>query len=343
MCSSNDTQNNQPLAPKAVALLSGGLDSALAVHMVKSQGVEVVAVHFASFFSAREIDSQDSTVSKIARQLDVELISLEKGDDFLDLIKNPRFGYGKNLNPCIDCRIYTLKMSKTIMEEIGASFIVTGEVVGQRPMSQRGHTMRMIEKQAGCQGILVRPLSAKLLSPSLPETTGLLDREKLLDIAGRGRKTQLRLADEIRLEGYQTPAGGCLLTDKGFSTRLRDLLDDGGQITRQDLDLLAMGRHIRIRSGLKTIVGRKQAENEYISDRSSGRFLFFPRDFPGPVALAQGRPSQDERMLIGSIIRRYAKPAVRREQIVMRDPECGDSILRVQDVASEDWIAAHLI
>lgn len=328
---------------KAVALLSGGLDSALAIYLVKRQGVYVTAVHFTSFFSPVGSSNEDSPVRSLARQLDIPVVQMTKEKDFLDLIRNPKFGLGKNLNPCIDCRIYTFRRAKTLMEEIGASFIVTGEVVGQRPMSQRKDTIRLIEKQADCTGIVVRPLSAKVLAPSLPETVGVLDRTQLLDITGRGRKVQTRLAEEIGLRGYSPPAGGCLLTDPIFSRRLGAVLEDARDPLPEELEMLRVGRHIRFRSGLRVVVSRNETENQRLESLSAAGSLYFPVGFPGPTALAIGVPDPEEEVLIGALVRRYTKASSRRETIGVQRPGSPERFLSVSAVADDEWIAAHMI
>ncbi|MBI4966070.1 MAG: hypothetical protein HY913_22515 [Desulfomonile tiedjei] len=331
------------LNSKAVGLLSGGLDSALAIYLMKRQGIDVTALHFPSFFSPLDPTSEDSPVKVLSRQLGVPLVVIPKGKDFIDLIRNPRYGHGKNLNPCIDCRIYTFIKAREFMKEIGATFMVTGEVVGQRPMSQRRDAMRLIDKQSACLGIVLRPLSAKVLPPTQPEMNGIVDREQLLEVAGRGRKVQLRMASELGLVGYSPPAGGCLLTEKVFSRRLRDLLDEKEEVTPEDLELLRVGRHIKLRSGLKIVVGRNDAENKRLQNLERAGVMFAPLDFPGPLVLAVGRPELSEATVIGSIIRRYAKELSRGEWIVMRDPAGEEHRIRVTQVASEDWIAANIL
>lgn len=328
---------------RAVALISGGLDSALAIYLVKKQRIEVTGLHFTSFFSAVDPRREDSPIAVTARQLNIPVLYRAKGDDFIEILRNPRYGYGKNLNPCIDCRIYTLAKAKTVMREIGASFIVTGEVVGQRPMSQRRDTIRLIEKQAGCDGIVVRPLSGKILPPTLPEQAGVIDRDGLLDVAGRGRKVQLSLARELGLTGYSPPAGGCLLTDQNFARRLKDLLDDRENLSPEDLALLAVGRHIRLRPGLKIVVGRREEENSRLEELASAGTLFHPLNFPGPHVLAQGRPEPLEERFIGSIIRRYSREADRGEWIAIRNYPDDERRIRVTEVAEDDWIAERMI
>lgn len=331
------------LGRKALALISGGLDSALAVYLVKRQDIHVTGIHFTSFFSPMNPEREDSPVRVTARQLGIPVIFKPKGADFLDIIRNPRYGHGKNLNPCIDCRIYTFVKAKEVMAEIGAAFLVTGEVVGQRPMSQRRDAIRLIEKRAGCDGIVLRPLSARLLSPTLPETSGIVNRQELMDVAGRGRKVQFRMAEEIGLTGYSPPAGGCLLTDRGFSNRLRDLLDDGEEVSPSLLKLLGIGRHLRLRPGLKLMVGRRHEENERLEEFGELGVLFSPLDFPGPVVLAIGKPNPEEEILIGGIIRRYARESARGELIGVRGPDSGARRIRVREVAEETWIAAHMV
>jgi tRNA-uridine 2-sulfurtransferase len=328
---------------KAVALFSGGLDSVLAVHLIKRQGIDVTAVHFTSFFSLGDPEAEDSPVLVTSRQLDVPVVFIPRGPDFLDLLRNPRYGYGKNVNPCIDCRIHSLSKARQYMEQIGATFLITGEVVGQRPMSQRRHTLRLIEKQANCKGIVVRPLSAKVLPPTGPEEAGIIDRQDLLNVAGRGRKIQLALADELGLTGYSAPAGGCLLTDKNFSRRVRDLLKDSDNFSTRDFQILKIGRHYRIRPGLKVAVGRSESENDKLEAFCEGNILFFPDDFPGPLVLVFGRPTPDEIKLIGGLVRRHAKRVYWRENVRMNDPETGTQIVQSGDVPSEEWLAEHLI
>jgi hypothetical protein len=328
---------------RAVALLSGGLDSALAVHLVKRQGIEVTGLHFTSFFAPADPDQEDSPVNATARCLGVDVVYKRRGEDFNEILRNPRYGFGKNLNPCIDCRIYSLIKARDFLAEIGASFLVTGEVVGQRPMSQRRDAIRLIEKRAGCDGIVLRPLSAKVLPPTRPELEGIVIREELFDITGRGRKVQIALAEEIGLTGYSSPAGGCLLTDGNFSDRLRDLMDHGAELTQDELESLTVGRHLRLRPGLKVVVGRKHAENERLEEIAKSGLLFFPIGFPGPAALALGNPDAEEEKIIGSIILRYAKKASGGQLIGIRGPSIEERAVRVDGPADEDWIADLII
>ncbi|MFQ5354411.1 MAG: hypothetical protein ACE5DR_05640, partial [Thermodesulfobacteriota bacterium] len=250
---------------KAVALLSGGLDSTLAVKMIIDQGIEVHALNFTSAFctcttSARKAGGCKSESRRVAEEFGIPIKVMVKGDDYMDIVRAPAHGYGKGMNPCVDCRIYMFKAAKKYMEEIGASFILTGEVLGQRPMSQRRDTMRIIERDSGLTGLILRPLCAGHLEPTIAEKEGLVDRKKLLSVAGRGRRPQMDLAEELGVNDYPCPSGGCLLTDQVFSKKVRDLVDNKEDIKSRDLQLLRTGRHFRY-EGFKIVVGRDEADN----------------------------------------------------------------------------------
>ena len=240
---------------KAITLLSGGLDSTLASKMVMDQGVELEAVNFLTVFCTCTHRGESCLASqKAVNRLGIPLRVFNVSDEYLDVVKHPKHGYGSHMNPCIDCRIFMLKKTQAYMKEIGASFIVTGEVLGQRPMSQRRDAMRLIEKEAELDGFILRPLSAKLLPATVPEKEGWVSREKLLDIQGRSRKPQMRLADHFGIQDYPCPAGGCLLTDPGFSMRLRDLALHEPDFSLNDVHLLKTGRHFRLSPKGKLIV-----------------------------------------------------------------------------------------
>ncbi|MCX7771062.1 MAG: hypothetical protein N2202_08285, partial [Proteobacteria bacterium] len=274
---------------KAIGLLSGGLDSTLAIKLVKDQGIDVIALNFTSpFCTCTSKNSGCSSAVKSAKDLGIPLRVVSKGLDYFKIVENPKFGYGSNMNPCIDCRVYIFKKAKEIMEQEGASFLISGEVVGQRPMSQKRHTLRLIEKEAGVEDILLRPLSAKLLPPTLPERMGWVDREKLLAISGRGRGEQIRIAKESSID-YPCPAGGCLLTDKFIANRVRDLFKFKKEYTLEDIKLLKIGRHIRVSEDLKVIVGRDESEciklqNAFNPDRDLIIYCVEPK---GPALLVK--------------------------------------------------------
>ncbi len=298
---------------KAVALISGGLDSVLAAKVVIEQGFEVIGLFFTSAFSKSYGREGETPAAKVSKAIGIDLRVMDMGQDYIDLVRNPAHGYGKHINPCIDCKIFMLKRAKTVMQEVNAPVVITGEVLGQRPMSQRRDTLNVIERDANMKGLILRPLSAALLPPTRAEQDGLIHREKLLGISGRSRAVQLQLAERYGITGYSTPAGGCLLTDKNFSEKLRDLFDDKQAVTPSDIRLLTVGRHYRLDSGIKVVLGRDNSENTLLlSLAQDGYHLFTPAGFPGPVALLSGTPTQDIKQTIGRLIITYSKQVTGR-------------------------------
>lgn len=295
---------------KAISLISGGLDSTLATKVVMDQGVEVVAANFVSPFCRCDRKSKGCRheAKFVADELDIPLKIMNATREFLEILKSPKHGYGSHMNPCLDCRILMLKKTRELMEELGASFLITGEVLGQRPMSQRRDAMRLIEKEAGVLGLVLRPLSAKLLEPTIPEERGWVDREKLLSISGRGRKEQFKLASDFNIKDYPCPAGGCLLTDPAFSKRVKDLIKND-ELTLEDIQLLNHGRHFRLSDHNKVIVGRNEHDNERLFSlkKDSDIFLMPQADVSGPSALGRGEGFSDPGMvrLAASIAGRY--------------------------------------
>ncbi len=293
---------------KAVALLSGGLDSSLAIKLIQQQGVEVIGLHFVSIFCEDvERATESGPAALAAKLLGIEAVMMDSSEVMLALVKNPLHGYGKNLNPCIDCRIAMLRRAAKYMKEIGADFIITGEVSGQRPMSQRRNTMRMIDKKAGVVGLVVRPLCAKIIEPSLAEKNGLIDRQRLLDISGRSRKRQMALAEEFGLVEYPGPAGGCLLTQENFALKVRDLLDHGDP-DAGDIRLLLAGRHYRLDENTKAIIGRNQADNaRLLSFAARGDTILDTISTPGPITVMRGEPSERNVEIAARLTARYSK------------------------------------
>jgi tRNA U34 2-thiouridine synthase MnmA/TrmU len=269
---------------KAIGLLSGGLDSMLATRIVLDQGIEVLGVAFVTPFFGPE-KSQ-----RAALELGVPLRVLDITSDHWSMLKNPRHGHGKGMNPCIDCHALMLRRAGDLLEETGADFLFTGEVLGQRPFSQTLRALEIVERESGYRGRILRPLSARLLKETSLEQAGLVDRDRLLDIEGRSRKRQMALAEESGIRNYPSPAGGCLLTDPIFSRRLKDLLENHPSASIREVELLKVGRHFRPRSELKFIVGRNKKENEFLEK------WILPEDgwarvqgHPGPLLLALGR------------------------------------------------------
>ena len=281
---------------KCVALLSGGLDSTLAILLVKKLGVEVTALTFLTHFGCDISDSSSCSKNPFptAEKFGFKVKLSHLADKFIEIVKNPKFGHGRNMNPCIDCRILMLREAGEFMKLTGADLIVTGEVLGQRPMSQRKETFPLIDREAGLKGLVLRPLSAKLLPPTLAEERGLIDRQMLMDISGRGRKPQMKLAEEFGLTDYPNPAGGCLLTEPNYSWRLKELLQNNPDPSIRELNLLRAGRHFRL-GPAKIIAGRNEAENNLIESLAApGEPLLKARDCGSPVVLVTGGiPAED--------------------------------------------------
>ncbi|RQD75994.1 MAG: DUF814 domain-containing protein [Candidatus Syntrophonatronum acetioxidans] len=317
---------------KAVALFSGGLDSQLAVLLVRDQGVEVLGITFATPFFTPE------TAVKAARDLDVPLEIVDITEEHLEIVKNPRHGYGKNLNPCIDCHALMVKKAGEYMEKTGAHFIITGEVLGERPMSQNFKALRVVEKESGFEGLVLRPLSARLLPPTLPEEKGWIDREKLENIQGRSRKPQMALAEKYGLKEYPSPAGGCLLTVESFSNKLKDLIQHQEKASYSDLELLKIGRHFRLGEKVKIIVGRDHQENQKIFDLAEkGDFLLKASSIPGPTTLLRGEVKEEQLGLAASITARYSDASAPRVAVEIKEVTRDDEKeIRVNPLEDEE-------
>lgn len=295
------------MARKCIVLLSGGLDSMLAIRIMQEQGIEVEALNFKTIFTC----CQDQA-GQTARDLGVRLTVVGQEDDYLDLLKKPKFGMGKGANPCVDCRIYMFDKGKVFMDEIGADFIVSGEVVGQRPMSQKRRDLDTISYHSDLEDLLLRPLSAKLLAPTLPEREGWVDREQLYDFQGRSRKGLIELAHKYDLKDIPTPSTGCSLTEPRFSKKVFDLIDAPVESRRWDFEVLKIGRHFRFDERTKVIVGRDQSENDrllYMHElpESSSTAAFFPENFCGPRALLIGTPTDEALRFVGGLLLRYSR------------------------------------
>lgn len=303
------TKSKSKIKVKALILLSGGLDSTLAAHLIRQQAVELVGLNFTSPFCLckRGEGCSSHGVGTVAAQLGIKLETIDKTKEMLECVKRPKYGYGSNMNPCIDCRVIMLKKAKEHMQKCGASFVITGEVLGQRPMSQRRQIFGLIEKASGLEGLILRPLCAKSLPQTLPEEKGWVDRGSLLSIVGRSRKEQMRLALHFGVNDYPCPAGGCLLTDPNFAKRIRDLLRYNPQFSLNDVLLLKLGRHLRISDECKLIVGRNEKENSSLLNLALNTDLIFlpPEEIAGPTALGRGKFREQDRSLASSIVSRY--------------------------------------
>ncbi len=277
---------------KAIALISGGLDSTLAAKLIKDLGIELVALNFKTPFCLCDRKSASGCTNHsraVAESLGIAYKTVNATDEFLKIIPHPKHGYGSNMNPCIDCRILKFRKAKEFMQEIGAAFIITGEVLGQRPMSQHRKALEIIDKESGLEGLVLRPLSAKLFNETIPEKNGWVDRDKLLDFNGRSRKPQIELAEVFNIKDYPCPAGGCLLTDPEFSKRLKDLIKHS-ELNINNVELLKIGRHFRISEQAKLVVGRNELENNRLADLAKEPDYIFmpPEDIAGPTVLGRG-------------------------------------------------------
>lgn len=304
---------------KAVGMLSGGLDSTLAAKLLQMQGIEVLALNLYTGFCVTETKRRNGTYKpeqykpnealKAGADIEVpvEIVDIA-AEGYFDVIKNPKHGRGTNMNPCIDCRSFMFRRAKQYMLEVGADFVFTGEVLGQRPMSQHREAMKIIERESGLVGMLLRPLSAKLMEPTLAELDGRVDREKLLAFNGRSRRPQIELAQQLGILEWLQPAGGCCyLTDENYSRKFRDLYthDPDRDISKRDITLLAIGRHFRLRPDVKFIVGRNEGENRALVQERGDDLLLTTEPLPGPATLVQGPATEEEIKLIAAVTARY--------------------------------------
>ena len=312
---------------KAIGMISGGLDSTIATKLIAGMGIEVHGVNFSTGFCLTDHhramakhapepieDSRRLRNEALRAGADVKVPVqvVDIAEEYLQtVVIDPKYGRGQGMNPCIDCRIFMLQKAKAMMEELGAHFVFTGEVLGQRPMSQHMQAMKTIEDQAGLKGLLLRPLSAKFLDPTIPEEMGWVDREQLLDIQGRGRKTQMALADAYGIDDYPQPAGGCcFLPDPNFAERLRDVFDhteDRSSLTREELILLKVGRHFRFPGGIKVVVGRDASENAFLEGFMDARWSIRVTDFGSPLTLVDLDADEDTLQKAAALTARYSQ------------------------------------
>lgn len=298
--------------PRAVALFSGGLDSMLSLRIMQRQGFEVDALSIRTLYSCCR-----ATAAQTAVALGARLTVLSVGDDYLEVIRNPSYGYGRGVNPCVDCRVYMCRMAKRLMEDVGACVVVTGEIAGQRPMSQKKHQLEIIARRSGLESRLLRPLSARLLPPTAVELEGLVDRRSLYAFSGRGRRPLIELAERLGIgragiRELPSPSTGCALTESSFAPRVRDLMQHHPRAGRWDFELLSYGRHFRFDGQTKIVVGRDAAENaslELLAGREDAPQLvrLVPERFRGPVALVVGPENPAALEFAGALILRYTR------------------------------------
>ncbi len=329
---------------KGIGLISGGLDSMLAAQLLMRQGIQVEGLFINTGFCMTEhrrkmLDQNTPKeavrhdASEVAKTLDFPLRIINIADKYWDIVLHPKHGYGKNVNPCIDCRIEMLRVAKKVMEEENADFVFTGEVLGQRPMTQHRPTMKLTEQEAGLEGLLLRPMSAQLLPPTVVEKDGRVDRDRLLNLHGRSRKTQIRLAEEWELQDYAQPAGGCcFLIDESYGRKLNDLFKykGKGNFGREEVLLLNTGRHIRLSPETKLICSRNESESNYFMRFMGDHISFEALDYAGSIGIADGNYSEADIVLAAGIVARYGKGR-NQEKVAVVMKQNGD-VLRTVEV-----------
>jgi len=292
----------------AVALISSGLDSILAAQIISNQEIDVRGVLFYFSFDNLYIKIKQGELDNVFNSLHIPVDYIDLTEQMVGLLQSdPIHGFGSGINPCIDCHSMMLKRADEVRKKIKADFLITGDVVGQRPMSQKEPVLRHIEKAADVKGLVLRPLSARLLEESIPEKKGWVDRKKLYGITGRSRKEQFKLAEQLGIKKYETPAGGCILTDPEFSKRVKIFRKKRGKenLTAQDLILMRYGRHFWIKDTIQVVTGRNESENEMLQSFTGQRWVFEAVDIPGPLVLASGIKEQEDIEQVGKIVSRY--------------------------------------
>ena len=315
---------------KALALFSGGLDSILSVCIMREQGIKVEGVCFTSlFFDAGK-------AQRASQHLKLPLTIIDITQELLSLIKSPPHGFGKGANPCIDCHILMIKTAGSLMKKKGANFLISGEVVGERPKSQSRKALKIVDEESGWGDYILRPLTAKNLPPTIPEKEGWVKREKLLGIKGRSRKIQLELARNLGIKYFPTPAGGCLLTDPNFSRRVKYIISTG-KINQNEMELLKIGRHFHLNHGARVIIGRNKKENFKIKELSMpGDFIIIVEKYPGPMALFRGIFSYELIYKAASITARYSDAPKNKKVQVSYQQVPGGNVKKISVKSASD-------
>ncbi|WP_281951913.1 argininosuccinate synthase domain-containing protein [Nitrosophilus kaiyonis] len=292
---------------RALALFSGGLDSLLAMKLIIEQGVEVIGLYFDTGFGGKAEEEKKRYLKDIADKIGAKLEIINIKEQFIkEILFNPKYGYGKNFNPCIDCHANMIRVAKALLPKYDAHFIISGEVAGQRPMSQRMDALKKVEELSTADRLILRPLSAKLLPITIPEEKGWVDREKLLDIHGRSREVQINLAKKWGIENYESPSGGCLLTDENFSKKIKDHIKFD-KFETEDIDVLKWGRHFRLPDSAKLVVSRNKDENEKIKELNLNKYIKFSLPLPGPLSLINKDASNEDKKMAAKIALTYSK------------------------------------
>lgn len=297
---------------KAIALFSGGLDSTLAMKLIIDQGIEVIACNINTGFGSTK--DRLAHMKNMCEQVGAEFRSVDIRDEYIkEVLFTPKYGYGKNFNPCIDCHAKMFEVAKRKMEEWGADFLISGEVLGQRPMSQNSESLQKVLDLSNCEGLLLRPMSAKSLTPTIPEIEGWVDREKLENISGRNRERQMELAEKFGLKDYEAPGGGCLLTDENFSNKIRDFIaHDTFEVA--DIPTLKYGRQLRLPEGAKLIIGRNAEDNAVLEAIENQKYIHLSTELVGPHAMLSRNASDNDRVLAAKLVLAYCKAGFEGEQ-----------------------------
>jgi len=324
----------------ALALYSGGLDSTLACRVVAAQGIKVVAVKFVTpFFGYDLLPRKEEYIKSTKENFGIDVLVKDVTLPYLELLKKPVHGFGRYFNPCIDCKIFLLSEAKKMMPELGASFLVTGEVIGQRPMSQRRDTLRVIERDSGSESILLRPLCARNLEPTRAELEGLVDREQLLGFSGRNRTPQIQLAEQFGISDYPSPGGGCILADPILSARIEKFYRQHKRVAPEDILLLMVGRQFRLPAGGWLVVGRDLGDNEKIEAlRKPDDWLLQPSVIAGPTAILRHSRNADELEIAAALVARYAKKSALVEGAAIVIAERHGAARQIEALALDDSI-----
>lgn len=331
----------------AVALFSGGLDSILACRLIMAQGIKVKAVRFVTpFFGYELLAQEDDYRRETARRYGIDVQLRNLSSKYLEMLRTPAHGYGKNFNPCVDCKILIASESRALLAELNASFLISGEVIGQRPMSQRRDTLRVIERDSGCDDILLRPLCALNLEETTPEKEGLVDRQKLLAFKGRTRQPQMALAASFGINDYPSPAGGCVLTDPNKASRVRRFYEKYDHVVISDIRLLMIGRQFRLPSGGWLVVGRNEVENESILElgQDGDIMLSATEDWPGPTAILRNSGGTEDLEAAAGLIKRFSRKGAGQENAIVQWWEAGAEKIEeldspvAGDISFKEWI-----
>jgi tRNA-specific 2-thiouridylase len=317
---------------KAIALFSGGLDSTLAMKLIINQGIEVIACNISTGFGS--VKDRRTHMQNMCDQVGATLRIVDIQDEYLEkVLFTPKHGYGKNFNPCIDCHAKMFEVAKRLMIEEGADFLISGEILGQRPMSQNGESLKTVLKLSDCEGLLLRPMCAKALEPTIPEQNGWVDREKLENIVGRNRDRQIELAEEFGLTDFEAPGGGCLLTDEHFSRKIRDVLAHDDAFIKADIPTLKYGRQLRLPDGAKLIIGRNEEENIQLEKIQNPKYIHIHTELFGPHCLILATASPEDKLLAAKFVLAYCKPDFVGEQVLDFG---GTPLTTVSDVSRKD-------